>query len=132
MTPPQSEHFWRLSLKSATMSQPIGPRIMPQPNPSTIRPRHLPINAPTKPQTIIQINRSMKNCTISKSSLIVFVVLWPNVAEPPPTRDVNRDSGTESANGGWLVRPHGGFNTVKFRRKLDTSAVESGVILATL
>src|ERR1039458_8506462 len=30
-------------------------------------------------------------------------------AEPPPTRDVNRDSGTASANGGWLrrlVRPH--------------------------
>jgi hypothetical protein len=31
-------------------------------------------------------------------------------AEPPPTRDVNRDSGTASANGGWLrrlVRPLG-------------------------
>jgi hypothetical protein len=31
-------------------------------------------------------------------------------AEPPPTHDVNRDSGTDSANGGWLrrlVRPHG-------------------------
>src|ERR1035441_4766349 len=31
-------------------------------------------------------------------------------AEPPPTRDVNRDSGTASANGGWLrrlVRHHG-------------------------
>jgi hypothetical protein len=25
-------------------------------------------------------------------------------AEPPPTRDVNRDSGTDSANGGWLRR----------------------------
>ena len=25
-------------------------------------------------------------------------------AEPPPTRDVNRDSGTDSANGGWLWR----------------------------
>ena len=24
-------------------------------------------------------------------------------AEPPPTRDVNRDSGTDSANGGWLL-----------------------------
>ena len=23
-----------------------------------------------------------------------------NVAEPPPTRNVNRDSGTDSANGG--------------------------------
>jgi len=31
-------------------------------------------------------------------------------AEPPPTRGVNRDSGTDSANGGWLrrlVRCHG-------------------------
>jgi hypothetical protein len=31
-------------------------------------------------------------------------------AEPPPTRGVNRDSGTDSANGGWLrrlVRHHG-------------------------
>jgi len=30
-------------------------------------------------------------------------------AEPPPTRDVNRDSGTDRANGGWLrqlVRQH--------------------------
>ena len=25
-------------------------------------------------------------------------------AEPPPTRSVNRDSGTDSANGGWLRR----------------------------
>ena len=25
-------------------------------------------------------------------------------AEPPPTRDVNRESGTASANGGWLRR----------------------------
>ncbi len=25
-------------------------------------------------------------------------------AEPPPTGDVNRDSGTDSANGGWLRR----------------------------
>jgi len=25
-------------------------------------------------------------------------------SEPPPTRDVNRDSGTASANGGWLRR----------------------------
>jgi hypothetical protein len=25
-------------------------------------------------------------------------------AEPPPTRDVNRDSGTDSDNGGWLRR----------------------------
>jgi hypothetical protein len=25
-------------------------------------------------------------------------------SEPPPTRDVNRDSGTASANGGWFRR----------------------------
>ena len=25
-------------------------------------------------------------------------------AEPPPTRDVNRDGGTANANGGWLRR----------------------------
>src|SRR6266478_6320038 len=35
----------------------------------------------------------------------------PNTkAQAQPTRDVNRDSGTDSANGGWLrrlVRPHG-------------------------
>src|ERR1039458_10190203 len=31
--------------------------------------------------------------------------LTPNKqAEPPPTRGVNRDSGTASANGGWLRR----------------------------
>ena len=41
----------------------------------------------------------------------VHVFIWFDVrmppnekAEPPPTRDVNRDSGTDSANGGWLRR----------------------------
>jgi hypothetical protein len=33
----------------------------------------------------------------------------PNVEEPPPTCDVNRDSGTASANGGWLRRSEGVF-----------------------
>src|ERR1017187_8534165 len=36
-------------------------------------------------------------------------------AEPPPTRDVNRDSGTASANGGWLrriVRPRGHISQI--------------------
>ena len=35
-------------------------------------------------------------------------------AEPPPARDVNRDSGTASANGGWLrrlVRPRHRMNS---------------------
>ena len=36
-------------------------------------------------------------CSISKLRLT-------KKAEPPPTRDVNRDSGTASANGGWLRR----------------------------
>jgi hypothetical protein len=41
--------------------------------------------------------------------LSMRVVRLTKKAEPPPTRDVNRDSGTDSANGGWLrrlVRPH--------------------------
>ena len=41
-------------------------------------------------------------------------------AEPPPTRDVNRDSGTASANGGWLRR------LVRWRR---VHATTSGVML---
>ena len=40
--------------------------------------------------------------------------MWPNanIAEPPPTRGVNRDSGTDRANGGWLRRlvSHHGSN----------------------
>src|SRR5450759_1454537 len=43
-------------------------------------------------------------------NLIVVSCCLTKKAEPPPTRDVNRDSGTDSANGGWfrrLVRPHG-------------------------
>ena len=40
---------------------------------------------------------------------IVRSIRLTKKAEPPPTRDGNRDSGTDSANGGWLrrlVRPH--------------------------
>ena len=38
-------------------------------------------------------------------NIILCGAKWPNEkAEPPPTRDVNRDSGTDSANGGWLRR----------------------------
>ena len=34
---------------------------------------------------------------------IHIMAKWPNEkAEPPPTRGVNRDSGTDSANGGWV------------------------------
>ena len=47
-------------------------------------------------------------------------------AEPPPTRGVNRDSGTASANGGWLrrlVRRHRQHHAkwpVKARTKSET------------
>src|ERR1017187_4186356 len=34
----------------------------------------------------------------------VVLIRLTKKAEPPPTCDVNRDSGTESANGGWLRR----------------------------
>jgi hypothetical protein len=48
-------------------------------------------------------------------------------AEPPPTGDVNRDSGTDSANGGWLrrlVRPLAVFQSKhhKIKRRNDGSA----------
>ena len=39
-------------------------------------------------------------------------------AEPPPTRDVNRDSGTASANGGWL------------RRLVRRRHIQAGLIIA--
>src|ERR1017187_8537341 len=46
-------------------------------------------------------------------------------AEPPPTRDVNRDSGTDSANGGWLrrlVRHH--VNLLLNRHVLNSSMLQ--------
>jgi hypothetical protein len=48
-------------------------------------------------------------------------------AEPPPARGVNRDSGTASANGGWLrrlVRPLAVFQSKphKIKRRNDGSA----------
>jgi hypothetical protein len=52
-------------------------------------------------------------------------------AEPPPTRDVNRDSGTDSANGGWLrrlVRRHhnvGGTPSTTLDEFVETSTVFS-------
>ncbi len=36
--------------------------------------------------------------------MVVRISRLTKKAEPPPTRDVNRDSGTDSANGGWLRR----------------------------
>ena len=48
-------------------------------------------------------------------------------AEPPPTNDVNRDSGTDSANGGWLrrlVRRHGRHaQNLSANRKLASQLV---------
>jgi hypothetical protein len=41
-------------------------------------------------------------------------------AEPPPTRGVNRDSGTASANGGWLrrlVRRHDFLRAIHVKTK---------------
>ena len=41
-------------------------------------------------------------------------------AEPPPTRGVNRDSGTDRANGGWLrrlVRPLVNHNKLNSARE---------------
>src|SRR5271170_1055037 len=48
-------------------------------------------------------------------------------AEPPPTRGVNRDSGTASANGGWLrrlVRPHVSCYIYKCRRLHKTKSLK--------
>ena len=47
----------------------------------------------TSPRGVrLRMNNFMAQCSLMKK------------AEPPPTRDVNRDSGTASANGGWLRR----------------------------
>ena len=44
-------------------------------------------------------------------------------AEPPPTRGVNRDSGTDSANGGWLRR------LVRRRRHIQAGLTNAAVAL---
>jgi hypothetical protein len=51
----------------------------------------------------------MNNPSIACVVIFVILFLWWSIgltkkAEPPPTRDVNRDSGTDRANGGWLRR----------------------------
>src|SRR5271157_5244465 len=63
--------------------------------------------------------------TVLSQSLGSWCTKWSNEkAEPPPTRSVNRDSGTTSANGGWLrrlVRPlahnHNHQPNLYFRRR---------------
>src|SRR5665213_4019147 len=49
---------------------------------------------------------SKKPCANNKcqTSVARSLARLTKKAEPPPTRDVNRDSGTASANGGWLRR----------------------------
>jgi hypothetical protein len=70
-------------------------------------------------KTKIRLNVVIFIINIIDTDLRVFVYAkcshgLTKKAEPPPTRDVNRDSGTDRANGGWLqrlVRPqnHGFF-----------------------
>src|ERR1019366_8566469 len=56
-------------------------------------------------------------------------------AEPPPTRDVNRDSGTASANGGWLRRlvrrlnhvTHSNLNSMSAWSRIMETSVSNNV-----
>jgi uncharacterized protein YneF (UPF0154 family) len=62
-------------------------------NPSLVRPLMLACG-----QTVYQTV-----CGVCQGNLHAVCCLTKK-AEPPPTRGVNRDSGTASANGGWLRR----------------------------
>ena len=61
-------------------------------------------------------------------------------AEPPPTRDVNRDSGTASANGGWLrrlVRPRRNHKphqprSLSFRACLKGTSSSKSLIMTSI
>jgi hypothetical protein len=54
----------------------------------------------------------MRSATIGVVFMVYLLVVFEfalrcrltKKAEPPPTRDVNRDSGTDNAIGGWLQR----------------------------
>jgi len=50
--------------------------------------------------------KSFHKCGLNEGCYLVsaYKCRLTKKAEPPPTRDVNRDSGTASANGGWLRR----------------------------
>src|SRR5665213_2450912 len=50
------------------------------------------------------ITRSLTNAAFSSEIVMACECGLTKKAEPPPTRGVNRDSGTASANGGWLRR----------------------------
>jgi len=81
-------------------------------------------------------------CGIGGFAINVVRLGMPNVeAEPPPTRDVNRDSGTDSANGGWLrrlvrQRSHNISSAVypllNLRSNLRVSAAHGGTVTAWL
>src|SRR5665213_707080 len=75
----------------------------------------------------INVRTSMwKMCFISRCCLT-------KKAEPPPTRDVNRDSGTASANGGWLrrlVRQH--LVYIHINLAVATASVKNHRMIASL
>src|SRR5665213_3351373 len=61
------------------------------------------------------ITRSLTNAAFSSEIVMACECGLTKKAEPPPTRGVNRDSGTASANGGWLrrlVRPQVSWNVL--------------------
>jgi hypothetical protein len=56
---------------------------------------------------VIHDSYAKRNAIFAHSILVLYfgvVICLTKKAEPPPIRDVNRDSGTASANGGWLRR----------------------------
>src|ERR1035437_4471287 len=53
---------------------------------------------------VVQRSRRTILSVVNLKSVINARCRLTKKAEPPPTGDVNRDSGTESANGGWLRR----------------------------
>jgi hypothetical protein len=63
------------------------------------------VAAPEQRHAILRYLNGTQICTDHIRLQEAAMLISPNdQAEPPPTRDVNRDSGTESANGGWLRR----------------------------
>src|ERR1035437_6360512 len=65
------------------------------------------MNAFSTIKTAINNNKEPAISRINRLRFRVFIMLYCRLtkkAEPPPTNDVNRDSGTDSANGGWLRR----------------------------
>src|ERR1035437_3609394 len=69
---------------------------------------------------VVQRSRRTILSVVNLKSVINARCRLTKKAEPPPARDVNRDSGTESANGGWLrrlVRPHNRHNSIIIRKQ---------------